>query len=266
MAKSLIDETYLVSEKITRVDPAQLLALERFVGGTLPSGYKEYLRRFGTKGMYVSEMFALSPEEITQSTEDERHTFSEMYVEQKHDYDTECPISDDDLRVFFPFGRTVEGDAIIAVPSFPGEVFIIQRHADPILRIERGFEDPLLLLPGIRKGNFFRYFLPDGEHVGNEVVDLNTAMSLEQVSIEVAKCWEGQEVHHVPWPEPEEEKPFYVFVKELGALFIVNRQIPASMYAVPPPNAGMPYVGITFDKEHAKEIEAFAAKLKNRVK
>jgi len=46
---ALTNQTYLVSDKITPVDPAQLRALKRFVGGTLPFGYEEYLRRFGTK-------------------------------------------------------------------------------------------------------------------------------------------------------------------------------------------------------------------------
>lgn len=73
-----IRDTYLVSDKITRVPAGDLTALKRFMGGTLPTGYADYMRRFGTSGRYVGELQVWSPAAILESTEDFRRTYADL--------------------------------------------------------------------------------------------------------------------------------------------------------------------------------------------
>lgn len=257
-----IRETYLVSDKITRVPAGDLAALKRFMGGTLPTGYADYIRRFGTSGRYVGELCVWSPAVILKATEKERQVFGDLYCEQREYDNPRSPLTDDDLRNFFPFGGNSEGDSIVAFTRFPGELFIIQRHAPEFVRVKAGFTDPLRLVEGGRKLKLFRYFLPEGPHLKHEVIHIETEFTPAQIADVICDLWKGNELHHAVDHQPPSNPVHLVFVRELGAQFTIVRENTEGMYVIPPPEASMPWVRMAFDKQYARPIRTFIARLR----
>lgn len=259
MHEPTISTTYLVSDKITPVSGEKLLELEQFVGGVLPSGYPEYLQRFGTRGEYNHSLSVWPPEWILEFTGKERSSYAEQMIKDKHEYHIDTPLTDDDLKGFFPFGSAMDESNLIYIARFPREIFLYH-HEDTtaIPRITSGFNDPLLLTTFGKQVDCFRYFIPEGDHVQHRVISLRTTLSTEELSKRVTDYWRRDEVHRVEMPEDYYgEDVFFVFVREIGALF--------SIVCHESDNKGIPYVKATFDKEHADKIAAFAVAITEAV-
>lgn len=246
----MIDDTYLVSEHITPVDSQHIDELEIAVGGTLPTGYRQYLERFGTNGQYMDSLRIWAPDIVCQTAEESRDRFD---YKSQTEYATDCPLTEEDFGQLFYFAATEEGDRIIYFPRFQGELFILQRHADEIVRIKGGFADPLPLGFGGRTFECFRFFRPEGNHEVDETVNIESQLANKSVAELVAQYWTDGTVHLVPMPDEWGDDTFYVFVKRIGGVFMI--------IADPTYNDGRPYVGVICDRDHSKLIKEFSAEI-----
>lgn len=255
MGRPTINETYLVSDKITPVSSEKLDELERFVGGVLPLGYRKYMQRFGARGEYNDSLHAWWPEVILENTEQERASYAEQMVRDKNKYRIATPLTDEDLRGYFPFGSAMDESHVIYIPRFPGEVFLYHHEETKLMpRISSGFSDPLLLTTFGRNDDYFRYFIPAGDHTGRQVISLHTILTAESISLWVAEYWQGGEVHRVKMhPDYFGDDTFFVFVKQIGGRFHIDD------------DRRFPSIGVNFDKAHAEEITSFAEAITNAV-
>lgn len=255
--KSIIEQTYLISEKITREDPREVDELERVLGH-LPKGYREYIERFGSKGEYQQTLSIWTPDLILQFADRERAEWTYQTIADFFPSDVEPDgfLTEQDCAEFYHFADACDGDYIIYLPRFPGALFILPRHEDEIFKIDSGFEDPLLVInhgrdvdktwiDGELQEDCFRYFQPKGAGISYHNVFLETTLGEAEICRLIGDYWNAPKFARIEeWTDRCGIRSHFVCIKEIGGKLGITL------------NSDQ-YIGITYDAEHKDKILEF---------
>lgn len=256
MIESDISEAYLVSDKITPVNLDQLRELEKFVGGVLPSGYREYMLRFGTSGEYMEVLEVWSPEMIMAHNDQWRSNYGDQYVDHKNKYARDSVLTDDDLRTYFTFAHTDSGDTILYCPRFPGELFMYHREVEPIHRIARGFHSSLELSLYREGTDCFRYFVPSSHQTATEIIDLGMPISEKVLASQIEVYWKQENSRAVELPPTLycDIVSTLVFAQGIGGRFnVVTSEFD---------NHGNTYIQAIYDKDYTDKVKEFSTEIR----
>jgi hypothetical protein len=135
-------DVYLITERVKRVPPRALDALERTLGTSLPLGYREYLTQLGV-GRFSGFLIVYTPQQVKQQLGYWRQTLAEVTVDGMGvGMYSRSVLSAKKIREAFPVAHTDNGDLFVSTPSCGQGLFVIPRDSARIRSLRRGFLDP----------------------------------------------------------------------------------------------------------------------------
>lgn len=259
-----IQQTYLVSAKITPADEAEIDGVERALG-VLPPGYRDYLRRFGQQGEYEGAFYVKQPQYVLRDTAGDRRCllgFAGLDAQGYADWPDDevaaegATISRAEINQAFILGGNDNGDRIAFTPLCPGSVFVFHRHSEHVTEVEGGFLDPLPIAFDGQATDCFRFFRPTHADIAHHNIFLSRLHPNETVSRWTQEYWGVDDRYRVAMPESWDGRdPYVVFAAAIGGMCTILND---------PPNREQ-YVQVMYDaKEHQSRVVDFERWLKAR--
>lgn len=268
MARNMIQETYLVSDKITPVDDVEIDKLEKAMGA-LPPGYREYLQRFGQKGEYEGAFHVKPPQFVMNDVAADRESlllYASLEGEGYADWADEdvmpwgATINRAEINQAFVLGGNDNGDQIAFTPSQPNSVFLFHRHSEEVVEIEGGFLDPLLIAFHGERTDCFRFFAPSPPEIGWHIIDMAQIHPNDTIARWIQEYWGVDDKFRIQMPEfgdGSDPPNCLVFVKSIGGMCTV----------VDSPHNHAQYVQVMYDERRwLDRVAEFGRWLKERDK
>ena len=152
-----LSKIYLVTEKLNKLEAAQVEAAELALGTRFPLRYKEFLTNLGS-GTFCDLVYVLPPHRITEEAAAHQRIFSEH-----GDFWEEKPpeLTDRKFSELIVFSHTLDGDMLAFHPDNPYLIYVVPRHELMVYAAGRNFYqalETLVLNYGKPNVDDFRWF------------------------------------------------------------------------------------------------------------
>lgn len=239
------EDIFLVSERISPVKSADIDAMESAIG-SLPNGYREFVRRCGGDGELFDDIHVWPPNVILDNVSRFREymDFSRCdYVKDRKGLE-ECDF--DDLWVI---GSDGNGNKYCYFRRHEGTLFELMHGGDEIVRFDQAFLEVSRLWCDGRVRHPFPYFAPIDRKSKRFLRSFSFDTNLRQKDIAViaADYWEQQGIDVIvvkmpPQNDDDDPDNHMIFIPSLGGKIDIGRDeknYPGTVYG---------YLGC--DKEH----------------
>jgi hypothetical protein len=130
MTDDVFDRVVLVTRHVEPVPGAAVDELIGELGMPLPSGYREFITRFG-EGSYADLFRLYPPDRIRADLAEMRARWAEFwFFDQSADL-----LASHEAQEAVPIGDTFDGDELVVHPKRDDVVFILPRHVDRIATV-----------------------------------------------------------------------------------------------------------------------------------
>lgn len=166
----MFDDVYLVDDELQLVDDAEIWAVEKKLGITLPRGYHAFLTTLGL-GTYCDWIDVFPPNEIEQRSAE----LSTILTDYSNWDRGAHLLSRSQIKRSLHIARSMDGDELIFNPETTHHCYVLPRHDDTIYWLSPEFDDPTdwhAEFGSAMLESAFRYFEPT---VGRAYVGLFTA-------------------------------------------------------------------------------------------
>jgi hypothetical protein len=232
-------ETYLVTDKLIRIQEEEIALLEKHFGLPVPMGYREYMASLGT-GLYCDLVRIYRPLRILTEYQEAQKRWRANYLWNAG----ARVLSREQVFRSVLFGDTVDGDQIIVAPHEPLKLFVLSRHDDTIWEMDAAFTDPMFW----RGSSFapqwspFRYFESSVDRAWVELFTQVRKFKTDDIANQFIHYWQHSELCQL-----KEEGCRLIFLKTIGGRI----QITQSSWD------GRIRILIRFDKNARSEVESF---------
>jgi hypothetical protein len=182
-----LDDVYLVSPHVQTVAEAEIDFLETKLGFALPTGYREYLRKFGT-GSFCHSLRVRTPSEILDPENISYWTESLLPAAIENEFwDKGALLTAAELRSSIVFAGDDEGDYYISCPQQPGKLFELPRHESKMHFYKQGFAEPFKFEFCRASGFNLPFFEPPNSRQATVNIKTGKGAKIEDVWAYVAK-------------------------------------------------------------------------------
>jgi hypothetical protein len=130
------DQVHVISRHNNPVPLKEVEALQTQIGVALPSGYVDFIRRFG-EGEYCDLFYIHSPSTLLKRLPDFRSVWADYWFFEG----SEHLLSQEEVQQSYLLGESKDGDEIVFYPPRSHELYMLPRHSEKIARVKPDFSD-----------------------------------------------------------------------------------------------------------------------------